>query len=367
MTLQPLEKDRVRIRNLLEKEIKTGFKLVTDDFKGFDLKSFAEQIGTCISSANTLNDELDAILSKMSLIVQGPDETIMYEKQMDSDFAVIELACDLNSTLGLLQRLILGRITRCKEVTLSSNGFENICKAINRNSSLQVDEILTLHLNTVNDYQIKQREHVLGKNTKQKPSIDKASDTLHESRQNTCVVFDSLESTPQIQVQVKAPFNTIDQKRDTNQLKSKQKSYRKNKTKKKAAVLGSLLTVNNGSRCKGWNMQPRRGNKVKIKKGRRSMKGHAKSSKERMPQHMRHDCFAQQNERYMTRVIRTVRVKREPWIILMDGTNCMLSRKETSVYRGKTGKWKNIKPMKRRKKRRKKKINPLTKQMTIQH
>ena len=156
MTLQPLEKDRVRIRNLLEKEIKKGFKLVTDDFKGFDLKSFAEQIGTCISSVNTLSDELDAILSKMSLIVQGPDETIMFENQMDSDFAVMTHAFDLNSTLGLLQRLILARITRCKEVTLSSNGFENICKAINRNGSLQLDEILTSHQNTENDYQIKQ-------------------------------------------------------------------------------------------------------------------------------------------------------------------------------------------------------------------
>ena len=118
-------------------------------------------------------------------------------------------------------------------------------------------------------------------------------------------------------------------------------------------MLESLSTVNNGSKCKGWNKQPRRENKVKIKKGRRSMKRHAKSNKERMPlEHWRHDYFAQQNERYMTS---GVRVRREPYIILMDGTNCMLSRKETSVYRGKTGKWKN-KPMKRHKKRRKKKI-----------
>ena len=128
-------------------------------------------------------------------------------------------------------------------------------------------------------------------------------------------------------------------------------------------MLESLSTVNNGSKCKGWNKQPRRGNKVKIKKGRRSMKRHAKSNKERMPQQWRHNCFAQQNERYMTR---RVRVKREPCIFWMDGTNCILSRKEASVYRGKTGKWKN-KPMKRRKKGRKKKINTLTKQLTIQH
>ena len=168
MTLQNSEKDRVRSRNLVEKKIKKGFKLVTDDFKCFDLKSLAEQIGTCISSVNTLSDELDAIFSKMALIVQGPDETIMFEKLMDSDFAVMTLAFDLKSTLGLMQRLVLGRLTRCKKLTLSSNGFEYICKAINRKGSLQLDEFLTLHLNTENDYQIKQRGQVIDKNTIQK-------------------------------------------------------------------------------------------------------------------------------------------------------------------------------------------------------
>ena len=145
MTLQLLYKDCVRIRNLLEKEIKIGHKLVTDDFTVFDLKGFAEQIGTCISSVNTLSDELDTVLSKMPLIVQGPDETIMFEKQKDSDFAVMELACDLNSTLGVMKRFVLSRVTRCKEPILSSNNFENICRAINRMGPLQVDEILTSH------------------------------------------------------------------------------------------------------------------------------------------------------------------------------------------------------------------------------
>ena len=47
----------------------------------------------------------------MSLTVQGSDETIMFEKQMDSDFAVMELACDLNSTFGVMKRFVLSRVT----------------------------------------------------------------------------------------------------------------------------------------------------------------------------------------------------------------------------------------------------------------
>ena len=83
---------------------------------------------------------------------------------------------------------------------------------------------------------------MIGKNTIHKSSIDKASDTLHESRQNTCIVFDSLESTPDIQVQLKSPFNTTAQTRHTNQLISKQKSHQKKETKKVAALLESLST-----------------------------------------------------------------------------------------------------------------------------
>ena len=230
-TLQPLEKERVRIRNLLEREIKEGYKLVTDNFIGDDLKNFASRIGTYISSFNKLNDELDTILSNMSLTVQGPDETIMFEKQMDSDFAVMELACDLNSTLGVMKRFILSRVTRCKDPRLSSNDFENICRAINRMGPLQVDEILTSHQNTENDYQIQQRGQVTGENAIQRHSVDKASDTLHANIQNTGVALDSCEFTPDIH------------------LKRKRKSRRRNKTKEEAAMQDSLSAENNGPRC----------------------------------------------------------------------------------------------------------------------
>ena len=163
MTLQLLEKDRARIRNLLEKEIKKGYKLVTDDFTGFDLKGFAWQIGACISSVNTLSDELDDVLSKMSLTVQGSDETIMFEKQMDFDFAVIEIASNLNSTLGLMERLTMNRVTRGKELTLSPKDFENICKAINRRGPLQIDQIPISHQSTKTEYQSQQGDTSRGR------------------------------------------------------------------------------------------------------------------------------------------------------------------------------------------------------------
>ena len=75
-----------------------------------------------------------------------------FAEQMDFCLAVTTLAFDLNNTLGSRQRLILDRITRCKELILSSNSFENICNAISRKGSHQLDEILTSHPNTENDY-----------------------------------------------------------------------------------------------------------------------------------------------------------------------------------------------------------------------
>ena len=78
-----LEKDCARIRNLLEKEIKTGYTLVTNNFRSVNLATFAGQIGTCISSLNKLHDELDFVHRKLSLANQGTDETIIYEKKME--------------------------------------------------------------------------------------------------------------------------------------------------------------------------------------------------------------------------------------------------------------------------------------------
>ena len=347
MTLQLLEKDRGRIRNLLEKEIKKGYKLVTEDFTGFDPKGLAGRIGACISSVNTLSDELDDVLSKMSLTVQGSEETIMFEKQMDSDFAVIEIAFDLNSTLGLMERLTLNRVTRGKELALSPKDFENICKAINRIGPLQVDQILISHQGTKTDYQSQQRGHATGENAIQQYSVDIASDTLHANIYNSGVAFDSCEFTPGIQ------------------LKRERKSRQRKKTKEEDAVQDSLSAENNGPKCyKHGIKQPRRRNKAEMKKGGPRKKRQAKLNKEMMPQYWRHNWFTQQNERYMTRKEnREPRGKSE----LYGSSQLHVVKRETRLYKRKAEKWKN-KPKKRHKKRKKNKgLTTSTKWMIAQH
>ena len=156
---------------------------------------------------------------------------------------------------------------------------------------LQVDEILTSHQNTKNDCQIQQRVKVIGENDIQKPSIGKASYNLHADIHDTGVLFDSCESTQDIQV--KSLINTTDLKQNTNQLGNKQKSCRRKKKKRVVAVLESLSTGNNMSKCgKRRIMQPRQGIKEKTKKRRQSMMHHAILNKEKMPQHWRHDWLA---------------------------------------------------------------------------
>ena len=269
----------------------------------------------------------------MSLTVHRPDETIMFEKQMDSDFAVMELACDLNGTLGVMKRFVLSRVTRCKEPILSSNDFENICRAINRMGRLQVDEILTSHQNTENDCQIQQRGQVIGENDIQKTSLDKACYNLNADIHNTGVVFDSCESTQDIQV--KSLINTTDLRQNTNQLGNKPKSRRRKTKKRVVAVLESLSTDNNMSKCgKRPIVQPRQGNKVKTKQRRPSMMHHAKLSKEKMPQHWRHVWLASQNEQYQTREDKMeAQGKFDGW------SQLHVVKTGTWLYRGKAKKW----------------------------
>ena len=146
------------------------------------------------------------------------------------------------------------------------------------------DQILISHQSIMTDYQIQQTGQVTGENAIQQHSVDQASDTLHAHIHNTGVAFDSCEFTPDIK------------------LKRKQKSRRRKKTKEEAAVQDSLSAENNGPKWyKHGIKQPRRRNKVEMKKGNPRKKRQGKSNKETMPQYWRHNWFAQQNERYMTR------------------------------------------------------------------
>ena len=45
---------------------------------------------------------------------------------MDDDFACIELALDLENILSFLERLILDRSSRRKDLTLNSDDYDNI-------------------------------------------------------------------------------------------------------------------------------------------------------------------------------------------------------------------------------------------------
>ena len=83
------------------------------------------------------------------------------------------------------------------------------------------------------------------------------------------------------------------------------------------------------------------------------MKHHAKLSKEKMPQHWRHDWLASQNEQYQTREAKMeAQGKYDGW------SQLHVVKTGTWLYKGKAKKWKN-KPKKRRKKMKKKITPPL--------
>ena len=62
---------------------------------------------------------------------------------MGNDFVLLNLAFELKFTIDLLEKLVLSRSTQQKSPTLNSNDFENIRRAVNRRSPIQVDQILT--------------------------------------------------------------------------------------------------------------------------------------------------------------------------------------------------------------------------------
>ena len=98
------------------------------------------------------------------------------------------------------------------------------------------------------------------------------------------------------------------------------------------------------------NMESSNLDGAEMKKGCSRKERQARSNKERMPQYWRHNWFAQQSERYITR-----RENMEPRgkSELCVSSQQHIVKRGTRLYKRKAAKWNN-KPMKRRKKRKKK-------------
>ena len=212
---------------------------------------------------------------------------------------------------------------------------------------------------------------------------------MHANIHNTGVAFDSCEFTPDTQLKRKQKSHWrkktkeeaavqdslsaetngpkcckhgIKQPSRRNKAEMKKGSRRKKK-KRVVAVLESLTTGNNRSKCGIRRIvQPRQGNKVKTKKRRPSIMHQAKLSKEKMPQHWRHVWLASQNEQYQTRGDKMeAQGKFDGW------SQLHVVKTGTWLYKGKAKKWKN-KPKKRHKKRKTNKgFTTSTKRMTTKY
>lgn len=281
-----LEKDCVRIRNLLEKEIKIGHKLVTNNFTSVNLTAFAEQIGTCISSLNKLHDELDVVHRKLSLAIQGTDETIIYEKQMENDFVLLNLALKLKFTLDFLERLVLSRGSQLKGPTLCSNDFEKIQKAVNRRGPLQVDDILTSYKITAKELEIQQSEHISEDDKLQNSLTNEVSDIFQANRKIMKVQNDLSEAT--VGSKVKSSIDKTGIKGQTNQ-QSNEKRQRCKKKKKVSKLSEGLSSRRKGSKYCGKKVKhSRRRKQFEVKNGKPPKKRHANSTKEKNRRQRRH-------------------------------------------------------------------------------
>ena len=129
-----LQKECDRAREKLQGEWLIGIKLLTEndnDFEGKEFKDlFIKTLRELMSKLEASCDELCDLNGKLSLATQGTEKQIVFEKQMNLDFEMMDLSMDISSSLDKL-RLSLINI-RLTDENSRRKDIEALCERINK-------------------------------------------------------------------------------------------------------------------------------------------------------------------------------------------------------------------------------------------
>lgn len=107
LALSYLKANRTRYKNLLEKELAIGKKLLEEDKEEIDIKELTRQLNTCIKRLIEFCKKLDFTNEKISMTVTlGADETDNIEQLINGDCTLMSSAVDCRDQLHVRQESI---------------------------------------------------------------------------------------------------------------------------------------------------------------------------------------------------------------------------------------------------------------------
>ena len=107
LALSYLKANRTRYKNLLEKELAIGKKLLEEDKEEIDIKELTRQLNTCIKRLTEFCEKLDFTNEKISMAVTlGANETDNIEQLINGDCTLMSSAVDFRDQLLVRQESI---------------------------------------------------------------------------------------------------------------------------------------------------------------------------------------------------------------------------------------------------------------------
>ena len=121
MSTSFLKGNRTRYRNLLEKELEKGKRLIEEDAEQYESKVFSKNLKNCVNRLNDLIEKLEQSNERLSVVIEGQSGKQEVEQLINDEWSYIASVIECHDELVDIQNHFKTRIYLQKLVINNSD------------------------------------------------------------------------------------------------------------------------------------------------------------------------------------------------------------------------------------------------------
>ena len=103
MSTSFLKGNRTRYRNLLEKELEKGKRLIEEDAEQYESKVFSKNLKNCVNRLNDFIEKLEQTNERLSVVIEGQEGKQEVEQLINDDWSYIASVIECRDELVDIQ------------------------------------------------------------------------------------------------------------------------------------------------------------------------------------------------------------------------------------------------------------------------
>ena len=103
MSTSFLKGNRTRYRNLLEKEVEKGKRLIEEDAEQYESKVFSKNLKNCVNRLNDFIEKLEQTNERLSVVIEGQEGKLEVEQLINDDWSYIASVIECRDELADIQ------------------------------------------------------------------------------------------------------------------------------------------------------------------------------------------------------------------------------------------------------------------------